>query len=452
MIGVGVIATEFPVELVNAVVAAVGVQEQRCRKLPSWIVVYFVMAMALFARSGYAEVWHKLLTGLQWNAFSEPEAALAERPSTAALTKARARLGWEVMAELLRLACSDDPAGAGGGPGHTSRGSRTLYVDAATLDVPDTPSNASEFGLPGPGDGPAGLPQLRVAGIADGGTYRLHGAKIGSLFESEPAMVRPLLDVAGRGDLVVAGPGQLMLEDFGQLLAAGAQVVSPLPAGARLPAARRLPDGSYLSFAPRPAGPALAAPGAGAPGIPVRVIACRSRGERPGEDTGSSDPAVSLVTTLTDPEAAPAGTVRNAYGKRWRVTAALADFVGQLNGGREAVLRSKSPEGVWQEAYGLLCAYQAIRTVIRRIQDMPRLDRGRLAATRPRRPAACRCADVVPLHPTMALYGLAWDALRSRSCGPLKGRRPGPSAHVASSAAESFCTVSLFLPAGSTSS
>jgi hypothetical protein len=150
-----------------------------------------------------------------------------------------------------------------------------------------------------------------------------------------------------------------MLEDFDQLLAAGAQVVSPLPAGASLAAARRLPDGSYLSFAPRKAVPGAGRPDAGPPGIPVRVIACRSCGEWPGEDAGRPDLAMSLVTTLTDPEAAPAGTVRNAYVKRWRLTAALADFVGQLNGGREAVLRSKSPDGVRQEAYGLLCAYQA---------------------------------------------------------------------------------------------
>jgi Insertion element 4 transposase N-terminal len=65
-IGIGVLAKVFPPELVDRVVEQAGVREQRKRTLPARVMVYHLLAMVLFFRSGYGEVWNKLVGGLDW--------------------------------------------------------------------------------------------------------------------------------------------------------------------------------------------------------------------------------------------------------------------------------------------------------------------------------------------------------------------------------------------------
>ena len=65
-VGVGVLTRSFPPETVDEVVAAQGRTEQRSRLLPARLVVYYVMALALFASEGYEEVMRQLVAGLAW--------------------------------------------------------------------------------------------------------------------------------------------------------------------------------------------------------------------------------------------------------------------------------------------------------------------------------------------------------------------------------------------------
>src|SRR5712692_13616 len=100
-IGVGVLARVFPPELVDRVVDEAGVREQRKRTLPSRVVVYYLLAMVLFFQSGYGEVWNKLVQGLEWARQFRVRVAAGMQPSPAAVTYARQRLGWQVMAALM---------------------------------------------------------------------------------------------------------------------------------------------------------------------------------------------------------------------------------------------------------------------------------------------------------------------------------------------------------------
>src|ERR1035441_8638735 len=128
-IGVGGLATGFPPELVDRVVEQAGVREQRTRTLPARVVVYYLLAMVLFFQSGYGEVWNKLVAGLDWARRFRARLDLGMQPSPAAITYARQRLGWQVMAALLEetagpLAGQDQQSAfaAGGGRGaHRTR-------------------------------------------------------------------------------------------------------------------------------------------------------------------------------------------------------------------------------------------------------------------------------------------------------------------------------------------
>ena len=73
-----------------------------------------------------------------------------------------------------------------------------------------------------------------------------------------------------------------------------------------------------------------------------------------------------LATTLLDPEAAPAEQLAAAYPERWEFETAL-DELKTHQRGRRLVLRSKSPEGVYQEVYGHLLVHYAIRALMHEV-------------------------------------------------------------------------------------
>lgn len=128
-------------------------REQRTRTLPSRVVVYYLLAMVLFSRSGYGEVWNKLVAGLDWARRFRVRLAAGMRPSPAAVTLARQRLGWQVMAALL-----EEVAGPLAGEEQERAfvaGMRLVAVDGMCLDVPATPQNGAEFRYPGNDAGPA---------------------------------------------------------------------------------------------------------------------------------------------------------------------------------------------------------------------------------------------------------------------------------------------------------
>jgi Insertion element 4 transposase N-terminal len=64
--GIGTLTRLVPRELAEEVLLSLGRTEQRKNKLPARVVVYFVMALALFYGDGYEEVMRKLVSGLDY--------------------------------------------------------------------------------------------------------------------------------------------------------------------------------------------------------------------------------------------------------------------------------------------------------------------------------------------------------------------------------------------------
>ena len=96
-ISLGVIAKTFPIEKIEAVLAATGKASVRRRELPAQVVVYYVIALALYMQSSYREVLRCLLEGLQW--LSEPGTKM-QVAGNSAISQARSRLGATVLRQL----------------------------------------------------------------------------------------------------------------------------------------------------------------------------------------------------------------------------------------------------------------------------------------------------------------------------------------------------------------
>lgn len=367
-VALGVLTRTFPPELVDSVVADTGREQQRSRLLPARLVVYYVLGLALFSQAGYEEVMRNLVEGLAWEAGWRQTWRV---PSQPAISQARARLGVKPLAELFARGCvplaDEDTRGA------FWRGRRVMSIDGTVLDVPDTPANAAEFGRPGTGRGDgSAFPQLRLVGLGECGTHAVVGVAMGACTTGETTLTRELLGSFGSGMVVLADRGFFSFALWNEAAATGADLVWRTKSNHSLPVDQRLADGSYLSHIqanddrPNPKHPVV-----------VRVVEYTL--DDPGRPQGE-DRTYRLITTILDPETAPAAEVAALYPQRWEFETILDELKTHQRGPR-VVLRSKSPEGVRQEAYGHLCTHYAIRALMHTTATDSGVDADRISFT-----------------------------------------------------------------------
>jgi hypothetical protein len=96
-ISLGVISKAFPDSAIGAVLARTGKASLRQRDLPAQVVVYYVIALALYMQSSYREVLRCLLEGVQW--LRDPSAGVRVAGKSG-ISQARTRLGWEPLRQL----------------------------------------------------------------------------------------------------------------------------------------------------------------------------------------------------------------------------------------------------------------------------------------------------------------------------------------------------------------
>jgi hypothetical protein len=365
-ISIGVLTRVFPPDVVDSVVAEVGRRERRARLLPARVVVYYVLAMALFADSSYEEVMRQLVEGLAWDSGWKWAWAV---PDKAAIFKARSRLGREPLELLFEATCF--PLASEQTRGAFYRGLRLMSLDGTCLDVPDTPANDAAFGRPGSSrrEGGGAFPQLRVVALSESGTHAITDAALGPYTTSENALADELVEALGAGMLCLADRGFYSFERFQKARGTGAQLLWRVQSSVGLPREQTLSDGSYLTSIY-----ALENRKARRDGQRARVVEYALDDPVRGEE----DQRYRLITTILDPDAAPANELAALYSERWEIEGALDELKTHQRGPR-VVLRSKHPDGVYQEAYGHLCTHYAIRRVMHDAAVQSDLDPDRLS-------------------------------------------------------------------------
>ena len=383
----------FPPELVDRVVAEAERVEQRQRLLPARVVVYYVLALALFAECSYEEVMRQLVEGLAWSSGWE---RAWDVPSKVAIVKARRRLGSEPLELLFGAVAS--PLATEATRGAFYRGLRLVSLDGTCLDVADTAENAEAFGRPGSSrrDGGGAFPQLRLVGLAESGTHAIWSAALGPYASSELPLADQLLGRLADGMLCTADRGFYSFERFQRARETGAQLLWRVRSNAALPREQPLPDGSYMSTVY-----AYSDRRSHSDGTRVRVVEYRIG------DPGltDSEQRYRLVTTILDPEQAPAAELAALYRERWEIEGALDELKSHQRGPR-VVLRSKHPDGVYQEAYGYLCTHYAVRRLMHDAALQADIDPDRLSFIRglraARRSTRTQPGFSPPRHPRRA--------------------------------------------------
>jgi hypothetical protein len=344
-ISLGVITKTFPDSAIGAVLARTGKAGIRQRDLPAQVVVYYVMALALYMQSSYREVLRCLLEGVQW--LRDPSAGVRVAGKSG-ISQARTRLGWEPLRQLHNELVK--PIAVRGTRGAWYRAWRLVSVDGSTFDVADEKVNEDAFSRPGASRGSSAYPQIRFVSLVENGTHVLFGSQMDGYRTGEITLAKAVLPHLGKGMLCLADRNFFGFELWQLAQGRGADLLWRMKKNMRMAREKPLPDGSYLSHVY----PSERDWRHQTNGIVLRVIDYRLEGI---ED---SEPIYRLATTILDPGKAPAEELAALYHERWEIETAFDELKTHLRGAK-IVLRSKTPDLVRQEFYGLMMTHFAIR-------------------------------------------------------------------------------------------
>jgi hypothetical protein len=344
-ISLGVITKTFPLKRVRSVLAATGKASQRERDLPAHVVVYYAIALALYMQSSYREVLRCLLEGVQW--LLDP-AVVLKVAGNSGISQARTRLGWEPLQQLHDAMVK--PIAVAATKGAWYGGLRLVSVDGSTMEIADEVANDQAFGRPGASRGESAFPQLRFVSLVENGTHVLFGTQQGPYATGEITLAKLVLNALCKGMLCLADRNFFGFALWVQARSTGAELLWRIKINARLPREQLLADGSYSSRIYASESDRRQQRN----GVSVRVIEYRLHG------VTEAEPIYRLLTSLLDPAQAPAAELAALYHQRWEIETALAELKTHLRGAK-IVLRSKTPDLVRQEFYGLMMAHFAVR-------------------------------------------------------------------------------------------
>jgi hypothetical protein len=366
----------LPRARVQAVLRRTGHARRRYLRLPAWFMVWFVIALGLFCRDSYRQVFKWL----------QPFRRKGT-PGRSTFCEARQRLGVAPLHQLaeqaIELQATPDT------PGAFYHGLRLMALDSFVVDLPDSAANTRVFGRPGSGRSPAAFPQARVLALCEVGTHVLWRRRIKPCHRGEVPMAPSLLRYLQEGMLLLWDRGFLSYGLVQQVCQRRAHLLARIKNNLVFRPLRRLHDGSYLAkLYPSPRHRAR-----DAGGVVVRII------EYTLDDPGrpGSGQRHRLLTTLLDAGRHPARRLIVLYHERWEEELAIDEL--KTHQRERPVLRSETPAGVVQELDGLLLAHYVVRVLMSEAARLNNLPPRRLSFTGTLKVLRCRLPECLKSRP-----------------------------------------------------
>lgn len=387
-VGLGMLTSLVPPGLVDEALAVTERAEQRWRALPARLGVYFVLVLCLLPTTSYASVLRAMIgaTGLVrlWEAGWTP-------PTSTALSKVRDRVGALPLEVVFRRLGGVRPSLVQ--PWSHAFGLLVCAWDGTEFGMADTAANRARFGRHRSRTGAVGGPKARLVVLLACGSRRVIDAAIGGLGkgEGEVSLAHRLIGSLHVGMLLLADRAFLNYSLWSAARAGGAHLLWRAKRDKpRLRVGRVLPDGSYLAHMIDPAD---------ARRWRKRVQNNRKRGHRPPRprqlagvtvrvveamitvivDGETRTERYLLVTSLLDPQVAPAEQLVALYARRWVAETGIREIKTVLLAGRG--LRGATPLRVRQELWAALIVYQAIRLLVCQAALTCELDPSRISFT-----------------------------------------------------------------------
>jgi hypothetical protein len=354
--GVETLRSALRLEWIREALERTGKATLRRRKLPNEAVVWLVIGMALFTnRSVEAVVKHLgLATAEDWGD-KRPRSATGSPVTSGGATRARARVGAQPLEELFDLTAAKwerETADL-----EVWRGLRLRALDGTTLRIADSPANEEVYGRPGSTRTPAAYPQARVVAVLGLGGRMMSDFVVGTYDQGEQTLAQLLYPRLADDTLVLLDRNFVNHAAFVRIPAEGRNrhfLCRGRESGMSFRTIGELGPGDFLielRVPPHHRSKDRSLPET----VVVRML----------EYTIKGFGRRRLLTSLQDPRQYPAEEIIELYHRRWEIELAYGEIKTQTLERREA-LRSRDPELVRQEIWGLALAYNLMRVMMAR--------------------------------------------------------------------------------------
>lgn len=333
------------------VLSSTGRQSERRRKLPADFMTWFVILMGLHRRLSYRNLLEKCFLS-RW----ARRVWGAAPPDDSGISKARGRLGVEPLRALYETSADEWMKRTEGLMFH---GRRVMAVDGTAARTEDTPTTEEVFGRVPASRGKTAYPTMVLLTLTDVGTGMFLLERRGGALAGEQTLVRDMEPDMPENALVLMDRGFQSRILLWRLMSRKKRdfVVRMCDKHVAAPV-ERLGPGDEIVDVPIPWKARTEAREAGTADPPNR-LRLRMVTYTP---KGGSEP-VRLLTSLTD-ASIPAREIAELYHCRWEAETSFDAMKKQLceqtTISKPTVFRSKSPELVLQEYYGILIAFNAV--------------------------------------------------------------------------------------------
>jgi Insertion element 4 transposase N-terminal/Transposase DDE domain len=357
----------FPTNIVKDSLERAQKATKRTRELPNEFMAYYPMMLCLYREVSQQEVLRVMADGLSW-LFGLSDVKVTGKSG---ISQARARVGSEPLIDVFDRCAR--PLAKPGSKGCFYRGLRLVAIDGSDLDLDDCSENSQHFGRSRNQHGEGAYPKARLVGLVEVGTRAAFALSVGKHEDSENSLALNVIPKLSSGMLCLGDRLFMSWEIFDQAQKRGAELLFRGREDRNLPVENRLPDGSYLSTIYAATDRKQEA------GIKVRVIEYDAEVTRNGNTTKHG---YRLITTLTDYKVYPFAEVANLYRERWEFETMLDEVKTHLMNSQP--LRSRTPDLVIQEIYGMLMAHYTIRAVMYEAAASENIDPDELSFTHSR--------------------------------------------------------------------
>lgn len=318
-----------------------GTASIRRRRLPAEQVVWLVIGMALYRNEPIENIVERL------------DLALPDKRGTllakSTIAQARQRLKDLALEYLFTVTAAEWSARSA--DQDRWRGFALYGWDGTTLRVPDSAENREEFGgqHAGGGRGESGYPQVRIVAAMALRSHVLSDFRFADYHTGETTLARGLWDSMPENSLAIFDRNFLIKSQLVRFeTTRNRHWLTRAKSNTRYSVAKHLgPNDELVELEIKE------------PGMPktwqIRAIHYQRRGY----------PRATLLTSLTDAEAYPAKELVALYHERWELEIAYDEIKTHLLQRHEAI-RSRTPEGVRQELWGIALVYNLIRLEMER--------------------------------------------------------------------------------------
>lgn len=361
-----IVTQVYPQEMIAALLTHYGAWEERERSLNMVVTVHLLLAAALWTRLSLPRVLEQMARPLHLLGLPLP----AMQVEAGAISYRREQLGAQPLQTLFEQCCR--PLCTPATIGAYRFGKHLMALDGTMQDLPDSAANAQAFVRPSNQSGPGPFPQARLLLLMECASHAIVDAAIGDRSTAESTLAQQLLLSLTRDMLLLHDAQFTGLSFWQKVRRTGAHVLAPVPAHHLSSYRCQLRDGSYLAtYHPTPAQER-----AGIKPLVVRVIDYHITDERLGEPAK----CYRLATTLLNPRVAPVLDLIECYHERWEIELCI-DEIKTHQRLQQSVLRSRTPEGVYQELYAILLAHYAVRFHIHQAACQAGVDPDRISFT-----------------------------------------------------------------------